>query len=254
MSDLSWLTARPIAHRGYHDLDAGRVENTPTAIQAAIDNDFAIEVDLQETSDGEALVFHDFKLDRLARDSGQVIERTSTELCSLAMKESEDRLWLLQDLLDLVDGKVPLMIEVKSKMLTGAQDAFIRRIAALVADYKGPVSIKSFDPDMLSILRHVAPQITRGALADGTPNKGEYRRYTRIERFAFRHLLHTVRTKPDYISYGIRDLPAIAPSFLRRCFGLPVVTWTVKTSEHRQRAALYADQIVFEGFDPDKQS
>lgn len=252
MTDLSWLTARPIAHRGYHDIEAGRVENTPTAIQAAMNHDFAIEVDLQETADGEAMVFHDFNLDRLARGSGPVCEKTAAELCQLSMKESEDRLWTLQDLLDLVDGKVPLMIEVKSRMLPGAQGDFVRRIAEQLAPYQGPASIKSFDPDMLSILRQVAPQIPRGALADGTPNTGEYRRYTRIERFAFRHLLHSIRTRPSFVSYGIRDLPAVGPSILRKVFGLPVVTWTVKTREHRETAAKHADQIVFEGFDPDK--
>jgi glycerophosphoryl diester phosphodiesterase len=119
--ELEAIFARPIAHRGYHDADNGVIENTPTAIQHAIDKNFAIEVDVQETADGEALVFHDYTLERLAEGTGRVIDLTASKLTSIHMKTGTDRLWLLKDLFDLVDGRVPLVIEIKSLMRRDAQ-------------------------------------------------------------------------------------------------------------------------------------
>ncbi|WP_417688905.1 glycerophosphodiester phosphodiesterase family protein [Roseibium sp.] len=251
MADVSSFLARPIAHRGFHDASEGRIENTPSAVSAAVDHNFAIEVDVQETADGEALVFHDYTLDRLAQGSGSVIQMTSADLVRIPMKTGTDNLWLLQDLFDLVDAKVPLVIEIKSRLRPGAQADFVRRVVDQVAAYRGPACIKSFDPDMLSVARAHNPDVIRGIVADATRPEEEYIRFTRMERFILRHMLHIPRTRPHFISYGIRDLPSIAPRIWRSVFGLPVMTWTVRTEDQRHRAALFADQIVFEGFNPD---
>lgn len=252
MSDLKDILARPIAHRGYHNMDDGCIENTPAAISAAVEKSFAIEVDLQETADGDALVFHDYVLDRLTQASGKVIDRPTQSLVNLSMKSGTDKLWILQELFDLVDGKVPLVIEIKSLMRSGAQADFVRSVVNQVAAYQGPAVIKSFDPDMLSIAKARNPSVLRGIVADGARPEGDYQKFSRMERFILRNLLHAPRTKPDFISYGIRDLPGIAPTIFRKFFGLPVMTWTVRTREQRERAVLHADQIVFEGFDPDQ--
>ena len=251
MPDLAWLTARPIAHRGYHDRRAGRVENTPSAVAAAIERGFSIEVDLQETAEGEALVFHDDDLDRLTFESGPVAAQTFAALKAVPMRGTDDRLWRLDDLLDLVAGRVGLVIEIKSRFGRTPRTAFLQGIARSLGRYSGPVAVKSFDPDMLSILRRLAPQLPRGALADATTNLRDWGRLTRIERFMLRHILHAPRTRPSFVSYCIHDLPAPGPALLRRLFGLPLITWTVRTAEDRARAAAFADQIVFEGFDPD---
>lgn len=250
--DLEAIFARPIAHRGYHNADDGIIENTPSAIQKSVDHDFAIEVDVQETADGQALVFHDYTLDRLAEGSGRVIEQQSADLLKIHMKTGTDRLWLLQDLFDLVDGKVPLVIEIKSLMRRDAQGDFVRHIADQVAAYKGPACIKSFDPDMLSIARGHQPNVLRGIVADGAEPGPDYVRYGRVDRFILRHILHAPRTRPHFVSYGVKDLPKAGPSLLRSMFKLPLMCWTVRTRDQRERAAHYADQIVFEGFDPDK--
>ncbi len=251
MTDVGQIMMRPIAHRGYHNTEAGVIENTPTAIAAAVEKNFAIEVDVQETADGDALVFHDYTLDRLTEAEGRVIERPTASLTGISMKAGGDRLWLLQDLFDLVDGKVPLVIEIKSLMRPGAQAEFVRNVVDQVAAYKGPAAVKSFDPDMLSIAKAHKPQVLRGIVSETMRPEGEYRRMTRMERFILSNMLHLPRTRPHFISYGIRSLPAIAPSFCRKVLGLPVMTWTVRTRDQRDRAARYADQIVFEGFDPD---
>lgn len=251
MTQTSDLLVRPIAHRGFHNADAGCIENTPSAVSAAIAKNFGVEVDVQETADGEALVHHDYTLDRLVEGTGSVIDQTSGALTALSMKTGGDKLWLLQDLFDLTAGKVPLVIEIKSRIVPGAQADFVRRVVDQVAAYKGPVCIKSFDPDMLSVARAHNPAVLRGIVADGIRPEGAFARFSRMDRFILRNMLHIPRTRPHFISYGIRDLPSAAPRFWRTVFGLPVMTWTVRTQEQRERAAIYADQIVFEGFDPD---
>lgn len=250
-NDLQAIFSRPVAHRGFHDADNGIIENTPSAINRAVEHNLAIEVDLQETADGKALVFHDYTLDRLAEGTGKVIDFSSGDLLAIHMRTGTDKLWLLQDLFDLVDGKVPLVIEIKSLMRRDAQGDFVRSVTDQIAGYRGPACLKSFDPDMLSIARSRNSAVLRGIVADGAEPGPSYARYSRTDRFILRHLLHAPRTRPNFISYGINDLPKAGPSLLRSVFKVPLMAWTVRTREQRLRADRYADQIVFEGFDPD---
>lgn len=250
MSMLQEIFAAPIAHRGFHDKSVARIENTPSAVAAAIEKGFGIEVDLQETSDGKALVHHDYALERLVDGTGRVIDQTAAELTRLSMKQGGDKLWLLQDLLDLTAGRVPLVIEIKSRKARDAQADFVRGILDVLETYKGPACIKSFDPDMLSVARAYKPHILRGIVSYGFTDAEAKTRHTRMDRFILRHLLHAPRTAPHFVSYGVKDLPAMGPSLLKKLKGTPIMSWTVRTPEDRERAALYADQIVFEGFDP----
>lgn len=251
MSQLQDIFARPIAHRGYHDSTAARLENTPSAVSAAMDKNFGIEVDVQETADGEALVFHDYSLDRLVQASGRVIDYSSPELTRLSMLSGGDKLWMLDDLFAQVDGAVPLVIEIKSHMKAGSQNPFVRRIVDQVAAYKGPACIKSFDPDMLDVALAHNPSVLRGIVSDAM-RRQDHGNLSHSNRFGLRHILHFPRTRPHFISYGMKDLPQIGPSLLSRWFKLPIMAWTVKSKEDRERAAQFADQIVFEGFDPDQ--
>ncbi|MEJ8476486.1 glycerophosphodiester phosphodiesterase family protein [Roseibium algae] len=251
MNQISKLLSRPIAHRGFHNADDGVIENTPSAISAAVAGNFAIEVDVQETADTEALVYHDYTLDRLVQGSGPVFQQISSDLVKLPMKTGTDTLWLLQDLFNLVNGKVPLVIELKSRMVPGAQADFVRRVVDQVAGYNGLACIKSFDPDMISIARAHNPSVLRGIVAHGAHKGPDLLKFSRMERFIQRNMLHIPRTRPHFISYGIHDLPSSGPRFWRSVIGLPIMTWTVRTEQQRERAARYADQIVFEGFNPD---
>lgn len=253
MSELSWLTDRPIAHRGYHDASRGIIENSPTAIRAAIEHNFSVEVDLQETADQTAIVFHDHTFDRLTKATGPVRSRNLSEIKTIAMQNSQDPIWVLEDLLAEVAGKVGLCIEIKSRFRTDAAP-FVENICRALSHYDGAVALKSFDPEILSLVRRFAPGIPRGALAEGTRNLNHWGRFTMMERFIFRHMLHMPRTRPSFVSYCVNDLPAPGPLFAKKILGLPVIAWTVRTAEQRKTAKRWADQIVFEGFDPDKQA
>ena len=147
-AELSWITARPIAHRGLHDKSRGLIENTAGAFAAAIAGRYAIECDLQITRDGEAVVFHDDVLDRLTDATGKVCERTAEEMQQLTIRGSSDRVQALQELLQQVDGKVPLVIEIKS--LWDRSDALARRTLDVISTYTGPYALMSFDPDVVA--------------------------------------------------------------------------------------------------------
>ena len=146
-----WLTARPVAHRGLHDAARGIIENMPGAINAAIEGNFAIEVDLQLTADGEAMVHHDDALGRLTEGSGALLGKTAAELRAVKFKDTSERMMSLGDLCALVDGRVPLVIEVKSHF--DGDRKLVARMAEVLACYSGPAAVMSFDPDQVLALR-----------------------------------------------------------------------------------------------------
>jgi len=249
MPRLDWLTARPIAHRGLHDRSVGVVENTPTALAFAIDAGYAAEIDVQMSADGEAVVFHDDTLDRLTEAAGAVAGLPLAALREITFRETSDRIFTLDECLDLVAGRTTLVVEVKSRF--GADMRLAERVADRLSARGGPVAAKSFDPRVVATLRRRAPSVPRGivgeAFADGDPH---WASVSARRRFAARHLLHWPATRPDFLSWHVGDLdrPAVR---LARALGRPVMTWTVRTPADQARAALGADEIVFEGFRPD---
>jgi glycerophosphoryl diester phosphodiesterase len=245
MAGLDWLTARPIAHRGLHDTGNGVIENTLSAARAAIDGNYAIEIDVQPDRDLVPVVFHDATLERLTEASRPVAAYSAAELAEVPFKDTTDRIPTLKAYLEAVNDRVPVIIEVKTDS-TGMPD-FCARIAAVLTDYKGRVAVMSFDPEAVAAFRRIAPALPRGIVAES------FRRHTPKgttwwDRFRLRHLLHAGRTRPQFISYRVVDLPAAAPLVLHWMFGLPLITWTVRTEEQRRRSDRWADQITFEGF------
>jgi glycerophosphoryl diester phosphodiesterase len=249
--DISWLTARPIAHRGLHDAANGVIENTLAAAARAVEKGYNIEVDLLLSADEEVVVFHDDTLDRLTTATGRVDRRTMAELREIPITGTSDRIPSLDDLLALVDGRVGLCLELKSHFPRRPDDRLVARVAERLAAYRGPVVTKSFDPEVVAAANRLMPAIAHGIVADDASDLEYYARFSRMERFVLRHLLHAPRTRPKFVSYGCDDLPALGPWIARRVFGLPVITWTVRSEEMRRRVLAHADQIVFEGFDPD---
>lgn len=248
--DLGWLVARPIAHRGLHDLAAGCIENSLSAAEAAIARGFGIECDVQLSADGQAMVFHDFVLDRLTAESGRVVERTAAALAATGLKGSSDRIPTLPAFLDAIGGRVPLVIEIKSRF--DGDLALTRRTAEILGGYTNqPIVLKSFDPAIVTALRSLAPEIPRGIVAmNDYSHYADYAGLDAGEKHALANLLHFGESRPDFLSWKVSDLPSAAPYLCREALGLPLMSWTVRTPEDRARAARHADQMVFEGFLP----
>jgi glycerophosphoryl diester phosphodiesterase len=244
----AWLTARPVAHRGLHDLSRGIVENMPGAVQAAISGNFAIEVDIQLTSDGEAMVHHDDALGRLTEGSGTLLEKTAAELKAVKFKDTSERMMSLGDLCSLVAGRVPLVIEVKSHF--DGDRKLVTRMAEVLASYSGPAVGMSFDPEQVMALREIAPKLPRGIVAQRDYDDEYWNKLTKQQRDGMRHLRHGFRTEPHFVAFWVNQLPAPAPWIARNIFGCPLLAWTVRTPEQRETAARHADQMIFEGFRP----
>jgi glycerophosphoryl diester phosphodiesterase len=245
---LDWLTARPIAHRGLHDATAGIIENTATAFRAAIARGYGIETDLQISADGEAMVHHDDTLGRLTEGNATLASLPATEIKAVPFKATGDRIMPLAELLALVDAQTTLVIELKSRFDGDLRLA--RRAAEVLAGYRGPVALMSFDPALVEAVRSAAPGLTRGIVAERHYDHHEWDRMPASDKTRLAFLLHAPRSRPQFVAYSVRDLTALAPQVARNVFGLPLLTWTVRSEADRTRAARYADQIIFEGFQP----
>ena len=243
-----WLTARPIAHRGLHDRARGIIENMPAAAQAAVSGNFSIECDIQLTADGEAMVHHDDALGRLTEGTGALLGMTSGQLRAVKFRDTSERMMSLGDLCALVAGRVPLVIEVKSHF--DGDRKLVTRMSDVLASYSGPVAGMSFDPDQMLALREKMPALPRGIIAQRTYDEADWPEATLAQRQSMLHLRHAFRTQPHFVAYRVDDLPAPAPWIARNVFGLPLLTWTVRTPEQRATATRYADQMIFEGFLP----
>jgi glycerophosphoryl diester phosphodiesterase len=243
-----WLTERPVAHRGLHDRSRGIIENMPAAALAAIDGNFAIECDIQLSSDGEAMVHHDDALGRLTEGSGPLRSMTAQALKDVRFKDTPERMMSLSDLCERVKGHVPIVVEVKSHF--DGDRGLVRRMAEVLSSYSGPVAGMSFDPDQVLALREMMPNLTRGIVAERVYKEADWSETTPAQRKGMLHLKHAFSTRPHFVAYRIDDLPQAAPWIARHVFGLPLLTWTVRTKEQRERAARHADQMIFEGFRP----
>jgi glycerophosphoryl diester phosphodiesterase len=243
-----WLTARPVAHRGLHDAARGVIENMPAAAQAAISGNFSIECDIQLTADGEAMVHHDDALGRLNDGSGALLDMTAAQLKAVTFRNTSERMMSLGDLCALVNGRVPLVIEVKSHF--NGDRKLVRRMAEVLASYSGPAVGMSFDPDQLLALREIMPALPRGIVAERSYDAADWPEASPAQRRGMMHLRHAFHTRPHFVAYWVNELPAPSPWITRNLFGLPLLAWTVRTPEQRDRAARYADQMIFEGFRP----
>ena len=246
MSGLDWLTARPIAHRGLHHAANGIIENTPSAVAAAIAAGYGIEADLQITADGEAMVHHDDALGRLTDGQGDLRAMTAAQLKRVPFKATADRMMTLGDLCDLVGGRTTLIVELKSRF--DGDRRLARRATEVLGSHAGPLAAMSFDPVLVSELKDIAPRLARGILAERYFTDPHWRMLTAAQKRDLKFFLHAASTRPHFVAYRVQDLPAAAPLIARHVFGLPLLAFTVRTENDRRRAARFADQMIFEGF------
>lgn len=248
MLDATFL--RPIAHRGLHSEAKGIIENTAEAFQAAMAKGYAIECDLQPASDGTPVVFHDETLDRLVAATGRIDARSPAELAGLRYKDGRTRIITLADMLALVGGTVPLVVEIKSEWGPPAR-GFLPRIAGLCTAYDGPLALMSFDPAIMAAVRELAPGIPRGIVSGLYQGPGWWADKLDPERaFRLSHLLESEPAAPDFYSYHVKALPTPVTRFVREVARTPLIAWTVRTGDDRRIAERWADAPTFEGYEP----
>ncbi len=235
MTNAAWIKELPVAHRGYHDLNNTVWENTLSAFSRAVEAGFAIECDLHYASDGVPIIFHDEDLERLCNLKGDVRERTSGELGLIAIGGTKDKVPTLKQLLNLVQGKVPLVLELKGR--EADDEGFAESVLEVLEGYEGKVALMSFDHWLLKDLKELGAPYPVGLTANGNTAE-EYATHEKAMELGL-----------DFISYYYADLPN---SFMsrQRDKGIPVITWTVRDEDARKRTFDNADQMTFEGFDP----
>lgn len=233
LPETGWLTGRPYAHRGLQG--RGQLENSRAAFEAAIEAGFGIELDVQSSSDGEAVVFHDYELERLTGAEGPVSGLRLVQLQRVMLKGMEETVPSLGEILDLVAGRVPLLIEIKSPRRRVA--TLCRSVLGALAGYEGHVAVMSFNPEVGGWFARHAPGVSRGLVVS---ESGKRNVRGRMER-----RLALWRARPDFLAYDIRDLPSRFASGERKR-GLPVLTWTVRNRRDEEIASAYADQIIHE--------
>ena len=227
---LAAVLARPIAHRGLHDRQAGIIENSMSAAEAAARSGFGIECDIQLTQDGEAVVFHDETLERLTMRAGRVDTLSAAALGAIGLRDSVDAIPTLASFLTRLDGRVPLVIEIKSRF-----DGDVRlatRALAVVATYTGPVALKSFDPAVILHLRKLEARCPLGLVGPNKPT-------------AASATIHDLEIY-DFLSWHVGDLDQLDQASRRR----PLMSWTIRTQDDERRAMAHAAQIIFEVFLP----
>ena len=238
----------PLAHRAYHDVSAGRPENSRAAIRAAVAAGYGIECDVQLSSDGVAMVFHDYDLGRLTAQKGPVAQQTARALGAIPLLGADDGIPTLAEVLGIVAGQVPILIEIKDQ--DGAMGADIGPLEAAVAraleGYAGPVAVMSFNPHSVSEMARLAPEIPRGLttcayVADDWP----------LLNATTRTLLARIpdydRVGASFISHDARDLTSDVVADLK-AKGTPVLCWTIRSPEAETKAREVADNVTFEGY------
>lgn len=241
--------ARPFTHRGLHDQSNGIPENSRAAFEAAISAGYGIELDLQLSADGVAMVFHDYALDRLTEDLGPVRLRTAAELGAIPLKGGDEGISTLSEVLSLVGGRAPILIEIKDQ--DGALGPDVGRLEEAVAgalrDYHGPVAVMSFNPHSIAEMKRLAPEIPRGLTTCDFPPKDWTAPLSRLEEL--REIADIEPVGAAFISHDRRDLTNPRVRELKE-EGLAIFCWTVRTPDQAEEALKIADQITFEGFKP----
>jgi glycerophosphoryl diester phosphodiesterase len=239
----------PFAHRGLHG--AGRVENSRAAVQAAVAAGLGVEIDVQLSADGEAMVFHDATLDRLTVEHGPISGRSSSDLGRIALRGGGGTIPTLREILSLVAGRAPLLVEIKdqggalSQAGVGPLEA---RAAALLDAYEGPVAAMSFNPSSVAFLRDAAPKLPRGLVAcapEGYADQGAAPEHA--ERLAA--LVAFEAVEAAFLSYDADALPSARVAGLRAA-GATALCWTIRSEASARRVRDHVDAITFEGFSP----
>lgn len=239
----------PLAHRALHDVRDGRPENSRAAVAAAVAQGFGIEIDVQLTADGAAAVFHDYDLSRLTGARGLVRKHSSAQLAGIALKGGDEGVPVLEDILEIIAGQVPLVIEIKDQDGALGPDVgpLETAVARAVSSYRGDLAVMSFNPHSVRAMQTLAPDVPRGLTTDP---------FRRINWALPPARLKELSAIPDYdrvaacfISHRHGDLgnPRVADLKSR---GATILCWTVRNPDEDRKARRVAHNVTFEGYLP----
>src|SRR3546814_346738 len=231
------LIDRPFAHRGLHQ--NGRVENSIAAFEAAVAAGHGFELDVQETADGQALVFHDYTLERLTSQKGAARQRVMADLAALTLAGADQRLVTLNELVRRIGNDSHILVEVKTRQRTVGR--LCRAVLDAIQGREAQIAVMSFNPEVARWFAHHAPEVLRGLVVSEEDESGFWRRM----KGGLKRIVSLARARPDFLAYDIRSLPAPLPEKLRGA-GMPVLTWTVRTEADLAKARIHADQIIHE--------
>jgi glycerophosphoryl diester phosphodiesterase len=237
--------ARPIAHRALHDRAAGRPENSRAAIRAAMDAGYGIEIDVQLSSDQVAMVFHDDDLHRLTGETGPVSARDAQALGATRLTDAVDGVPTLSEVLAIVQGRVPLLIEIKEQ--AGPHHGLLAQaVARALKDYDGPVAIMSFDPREVAAFGQAMPDLPRG-LTTCSYTAEDWPDVPAEHRATLRDIVHFDEVGGSFISHEAADLdrPRVAEL---KAQGATILCWTIRSPEQEAKARKVAQNITFEGY------
>ena len=241
--DMSAFMGANIAHRGYFDNEAGIPENSLSCFQAAIDKGFAIELDIQLSSDGVAMVFHDADLERMCGVEGKIWDYTAAELQEMKLFGTEETIPTFEETLALINGQVPLLVEYKMDKVDTAVCAAGQ---ALLDEYDGAYAIQCFDPRALLWYKKNAPEVARGQLAEEYWENEKYE--GKALYFVLTYMLTNVATAPDFISYKALHKDNLSLNVCRM-LGAKTACYTIKSAEELDYVNNEFDMYIFDSFD-----
>ncbi len=234
------------AHRGLHDNASDAPENSMKAFARAVDAGYGIELDIQMTRDRVPVVFHDFTLKRMCRREGKISDYTYQELQNFTLCDSGEHIPRFEDVLKLVDGRVPLIVELKVERLNTAVCSAGDK---LLAKYKGMYCVESFHPLAVFWYRRHRKSVVRGQLSDAFLKQRE--KYNSLCSFLLQYLLFNWLGKPDFIAYNHQYPRELSGRFCKGLFGSATAAWTIKSEEQLRAARKYFDIIIFDSFTPE---
>lgn len=241
----------PIAHRALHDRASGRPENSRAALRAAIEHGYGIELDLQLSADEVPMVFHDYHLGRLTGEDGAVRERTAAELGRLPLLGGDgEGIPTLREVLDLVAGRVPLLVEVKdqSRSLGPVEGVLEEATVAALRGYDGPVALMSFNPHSVMALRDAGPDLPRGLVTCAyDPSEAGWAPAGEARLARLRDIADYDAAGACFVSHEWRDLGRARVAELK-AGGAAVLCWTIRSPGEERAARAVADNVTFEGY------
>ena len=235
--DIDFLKQNLIVHRGYWDINSNTPENSLPAFQKAIDNNYIIELDVHILKDNKVIVFHDDNLKRMTSIDKNLKDLYYKDIKEIKLNNTNETIPLLEEVLELVDDKVPIIIELKYDVKCGILE---KEVIKILKRYNGKYAIKSFNPFSIYYFRKNFPEVIRGQLSSDFKNE----KMNILKRIFLSKMLYNCISKPDFISYDIRALPNKKVKKLRK--NKLILGWTIKNKEDLKKAQIYCDNYICE--------